>query len=163
MKKTERIIVIILLTVIGTCMHFVCHLPGFTHWMGNIFPVNECVWEHMKMVFYPLLLLAIYLSIRQRDVRAFGGPILVAIPAMLAQIGLFFCCWPFFHHSVLILDIIIYTTVMVLALIWGERMSRVAWVRKTWWLWVLVAVALICALGYLTWNAPDWFIFTYTE
>lgn len=46
---------------LGAGMHFVHHVPFFNHFLGYIFPVRESVMAHMKMVFYPMLLLSIYL------------------------------------------------------------------------------------------------------
>ena len=56
MSKRETITAIVLLTLIGTSMHFVHHVPFFNRFLGYIFPVKESVMAHMKMVFYPMLL-----------------------------------------------------------------------------------------------------------
>ncbi len=84
----------IVLIALGTSMHFVHELPFFNKFLGNIFPVNESVWEHMKMDFYPLLLAAIYLCIRKKDIHPFEGMILAGICAIPVQIILFYCYWP---------------------------------------------------------------------
>ncbi len=66
MTRKETIIAAILLIVFGTSMHFVHHVPFFNHFMGYFFPVAESVMAHMKMVFYPMLLLSLYLTISRR-------------------------------------------------------------------------------------------------
>ena len=52
------------------------------HFLGYIFPVTESVMAHMKMVFYPMLLLSIYLCISRRDIREIGAPIFGALAVM---------------------------------------------------------------------------------
>jgi hypothetical protein len=32
-------------------------------------------------------------------------------------------------------------------------------VRKNWLLWIVLAIVIIVATGYLTYHAPDWLIF----
>lgn len=159
MKNKELIIAAIIVVAFGTGMHFVHELPFFNHFLGYIFPVNECVWEHMKMVFYPMFLLSLYFCISRKDIRQFGGPILASVIAIPAQIALFYCYWPFTHHSVLILDIILYTAVMVAATVYGEKWSRSESVRKHYGIWIAVAVAMIVLLAYLTYNPLDMIFF----
>ena len=82
MTRKETIIATILLIIFGTSMHFVHHVPFFNHFLGYIFPVTESVMAHMKMVFYPMLLLSIYLCISRRDIREIGAPIFGALAVM---------------------------------------------------------------------------------
>ena len=159
MKKKELTILAVLVVAFGTCMHFVHEIPGFNHFLGYIFPVNECVWEHMKMVFYPLLLLSVYLCIRNKGIRYFGGPIATSLLAIPVQIGLFYIYWPFTHHSVLIFDIILYSVVMVAATFLGVKWSGSAKIQKAAPVWIAIAVLMIILLGYLTYNPLDMIFF----
>jgi len=54
MSCKETIISIVVLILLGAGMHF------------DSFPVIESVMAHMKMVFYPMLLLSIYLCVSRR-------------------------------------------------------------------------------------------------
>lgn len=40
----------------GTLSHFIYEWSGNNYYIGLITPVSESVWEHMKMVFFPMLL-----------------------------------------------------------------------------------------------------------
>jgi hypothetical protein len=65
-SKKDKIIAIVLMIVLGACMHFVLDaLPsgGITVFLGNIFPANETSWEHMKMMWYPFLAVGIIFRI----------------------------------------------------------------------------------------------------
>ena len=94
-------------------MHFVHHVPFFNHFLGYIFPVTESVMAHMKMVFYPMLLLSIYLCISRRDIREIGAPILGALAVMPLIVAAFFGYWVFVRHELMLLDIVIYIASMV--------------------------------------------------
>ena len=93
MTRKETIIATCLLIVFGTSMHFVHHVPFFNHFWGYIFPVTESVAAHMKMVFYPMLLLSLYLSISRRDIREVGAPILGGLAVMPLIVAAFFAYW----------------------------------------------------------------------
>ena len=160
MSRKETLLVIILLILIGTGMHFVHHAPFFNHFLGYIFPVTESVMAHMKMVLYPMLLLSLFLLISRRDIRETGAPILGGLAVMPLIIVAFFAYWIFVRHEIMALDIVIYVVAMIgavhLAKIWRDN----RFVRDWWPLWMVVAVVLIVLTGFLTYNAPaDWIVF----
>ena len=159
MSKKETIIATILLIVFGTSMHFVHHVPFFNHFLGYIFPVVESVMAHMKMVFYPMLLLGIYLAVSRRDIRETGAPVLASLAVMPLIILVFFSYWIFVRHELMALDIVIYISAMVLAIQLAKRWRVKPFVRNNWVLWIVVAILTILATGFLTYNAPDWIIF----
>ena len=62
-KKLLNITIIIgILTVwlLGSLFHFVYGWSGNNTLVGLFFPTNESTWEHMKLVFLPMNLYAIY-------------------------------------------------------------------------------------------------------
>lgn len=159
LSRKESIWIPIVLIVLGTSMHFVHHLPGFNHFWGYIFPVSESVMAHMKMIFYPMLLLGIYLAVTRRDIRRIGAPILGALAVMPMVVACFFAYWIFVRHELMALDIVIYIAVMVGALHLAMRWSSSRFIQKWWPLWLVLIVAGIVLTGVLTYHAPDWIIF----
>ena len=159
MSRKETIIATIVLIILGTGMHFVHHAPFFNHFWGYIFPVIESVMAHMKMVFYPMLLLGIYLAVTRRDIRQIGAPILAGLAVMPLIVAAFFAYWVFVRHEIMFLDIIIYIAAMVGAVMLAKRWSKSNTVQKNWVLWTVLAVFCIFVIGFLTYNAPDWLIF----
>ena len=140
-------------------MHFVHHAPFFNHFLGYIFPVIESVMAHMKMVFYPMLLLSLYLVITRRDIRQFGAPILGGVAVMPIIVAAFFAYWIFVRHELMFLDIIIYVAEMIGAVHLAKHWSKNRFVQDNWPLWIVLTVLIIFVIGYLTYNAPDWIIF----
>ena len=46
--------------VMGTFLHFLFDLSGEQVWAALFSAVNESIWEHMKLLFYPMLAVAIF-------------------------------------------------------------------------------------------------------
>lgn len=54
--KHYTIIGIFFVLILGTLSHFLYDWSGDHYIVGLFTPVNESVWEHMKLVFFPMLL-----------------------------------------------------------------------------------------------------------
>lgn len=64
----KNIIAFIVISVLGTLSHFVYEWSGDNSFLGLFFPVNESVWEHLKLLFFPTLIysLAEYLLTKEK-------------------------------------------------------------------------------------------------
>ncbi len=71
---------ILFVIVLGTLMHFMYNWSGKHPFAGLIAPVNESVWEHMKLLFFPMLL------------QVFGCCAMKPIPAAY-PLSTPDCCW----------------------------------------------------------------------
>lgn len=163
MQRKEFIFVSLIMLVLGTSMHFVHHLPFFNHFMGYIFPVNESVWEHMKMIFYPALLTAVYLFISRKDAGLISGPIAAGILGLPFAQMLFYSYWIFTGHSLLALDIICYI-IEIAAVMWvGKWLNQRGCLRKYWPLFAVLAAGMLVLLGFLTYHVPDMIFFDIEE
>lgn len=62
------IIGIIFVSVTGTILHFVYEMSGYHYIAGLFAPVNESTWEHMKLIFFPMLIytLIIYSPLKSK-------------------------------------------------------------------------------------------------
>lgn len=49
----------ILSIILGTILHFTFEWSGNNAFIGTFSSVNESTWEHLKLVFYPMLFTAI--------------------------------------------------------------------------------------------------------
>ena len=150
MSRKVTIIAIVLSVLIGTSMHFVHHVPFFNHFLGYIFPVKESVMAHMKMVFYPMLLL---------DIKEFGAPILAGLAMMPLIVLIFFSYWVFVRHELMAVDAVIYVAAMFGAVLLAWKWRNSPFVRAKWMLWIVLAVVIIVLTGFLTYHAPDWLVF----
>lgn len=55
MNPYHIILGIIFVSITGTLLHFAYHWSGNNFIAGLLSPVNESVWEHLKLLFYPML------------------------------------------------------------------------------------------------------------
>ncbi len=64
MKKLKKytIIGIIFVIAAGFIWHFVYDWSGNSYVLGFFFPVNESTWEHMKLLFFPMLIYAVFMN-----------------------------------------------------------------------------------------------------
>lgn len=52
--------------ITGTLAHFIYDWSGNNTLIGLFTPINESIWEHMKLVFFPMLLYAFFMIFRLR-------------------------------------------------------------------------------------------------
>jgi hypothetical protein len=62
----RRIVIpgIIFVLITGTLSHFLYAWSGNNDVIGFFTPVNESVWEHMKLLFFPMLIYSIFVSFK---------------------------------------------------------------------------------------------------
>lgn len=65
--KTSMIIGAFFVLVTGTLAHFLYDWSGENPIVGLFTPVNESIWEHMKLLFFPMLLYSAVLVLRFKD------------------------------------------------------------------------------------------------
>lgn len=53
-----EIIGFVLTSIAGTAAHFLYELSGYSTLVGMLCPVNESVWEHLKLLFFPYMIFA---------------------------------------------------------------------------------------------------------
>ena len=138
-------------TLAGSCLHFVYALfpNGLT---AVLAPVNESIWEHLKILVWPCVLGAVPLLRREPDglgARAFS--LLLAAGLMLAAGWL--------YHGVLdghalLFDVVLYVLCM------GVCFLLPAFLRGSFWrekarLWCGLVLALMVLMVVFTWLPPD--------
>lgn len=146
---------------LGTALHFTYAASGDTPAIGAFSAVNESVWEHLKLPFWPSIfwLLIIMYPVRS-IVSNFFSAKAVGIVLMLVIIPAVFYAYTAFTKENLAVDI---ATFMV-AVIVGQIVSFALY-RKTGKVRVveLAAVAVLVALAVLfvtfTWYPPHLLIF----
>lgn len=103
--------------VIGTLLHFCYEWSGNNFIVGLFAPVNESPWEHMKLVFTPIILFAFvdwyYLKSKANNLCfALLKEIGVAIVFILA---IFYIYTSLVGHSILAIDILSFVIAAILA------------------------------------------------
>lgn len=72
MKQVKRytIIGILFVLITGTLSHFLYDWSGANSIVGLFSPVNESIWEHMKLLFFPMLLYLPVMIFKFRELRS---------------------------------------------------------------------------------------------
>ena len=60
--KAYMIIGIVFVSVLGTLLHFAYTWSGHNIFVGLFTPINESIWEHTKLLFFPMLIYSFYLN-----------------------------------------------------------------------------------------------------
>lgn len=165
-KKKIRIIVIIafvIVSVIGTLAHFAYEWSGFNKFLGLITPVNESTWEHMKLIFFPMLIVGIVVWFFIKDY------INCTVDTLLA--GLLYATWsiPILFYTyrgilgfgIMAVDIAIFFISVAIGFICIYRDIKVndcRWERWSILLIILTFATLICFILF-TYNPPKLGIF----
>ena len=146
----------ILATVLlGTFWHFVYVLSGRNFAVGLIAPINESVWEHLKIVFFPFLIVGVVGFVKLRPKSDYWTGLLVG-----STLGMLIVFFGFYLYSSiigesLIIDILLYIASIIVAMFisWWFVINT----KKIEWLEVLSSIGLIMIAGlliYLTIKAP---------
>ena len=164
--KKYKTIALVLMIAFGACMHFVIEpLPAgpITTFLGNIFPVNETSWEHMKMMWYPLLAVGIIFSIKTGNRGYFGAFVVCAVMAMLMNLGAFSIYQSFSGHTILPVDIMIYVSTMLIGALLACELAHKKWARTLFPLWAALAVMVTAGIIWLTYYPGKGYVFLDNE
>ncbi len=60
MKTKHTLMGILFASIIGTLSHFLYEWSGYNIILGIFTPVNESIWEHLKLLFFPVIVFSVY-------------------------------------------------------------------------------------------------------
>jgi len=116
---------ILFIALAGSLLHFTFELSGGWRPMAVISAVNESVWEHLKIGFWPALVWAVIeffaFGRRSRNFIFAKGISLLTIPVVI--VGLFYGYTWIFKTDSLIIDILIFIISIVVAQIISYRIN----------------------------------------
>ena len=97
----------IFVSITGTLSHFLYSWTGENFFVGLFSPVSESVWEHMKLLFFPMLLYCAFGAwIYRRQIRCIVSALCLGITAGTLLIPVFFYAYTFIlGRNIFLLDI----------------------------------------------------------
>ncbi|MFX1313035.1 MAG: DUF6512 family protein [Promethearchaeota archaeon] len=98
---------IIFISFVGALFHFVFEWLGHWEYIGGFFPVNESVWEHLKLPYWPLIIFALieYQYIKEGTNNFIVGKTLAALISIVIIIITFYTYTAILKTEILIIDI----------------------------------------------------------
>ena len=126
MKNFRRDIIIGILFVLaaGTLSHFLYDWSGQRPAVGLFTPVNESVWEHMKLLFFPILLYMLVMCFRHRKIPCMVSAFCAGILAGTFLIPVLFYVYTFLlGRNLFFLDISTFIVSVLLAFWLSYRLT----------------------------------------
>ena len=116
-----ELIVILFSLILGTLLHFTYEWSGENLFIGSFSAVNESVWEHLKLVFYPMLIAAIleYFFVKDVSNNYVEAKTIGIFTAICFIIVSFFTYSGIIVTSIIVIDILIF----IISIILGEYVA----------------------------------------
>lgn len=150
--------------VVGTFFHFIYELSGQNKLIGFISPVSESTWEHLKMLFFPMLIFALieYCFVKA-EVDAclyFRSKLIGLVMGMLTIIITFYTYSGILGNHIVVIDIIIFILGIIVAhLFFAKTIKKTEIECQS--LYILIFYLFIIALFiYFTKKPPQIGLFT---
>jgi hypothetical protein len=145
---------------LGVALHYVYDWTGEHPVAGVFAALNESTWEHLKLAFWPMLLLApFHWWLYDRPAGWLPATAVRVVCAPLLIIALFYGYTAILGTHHLPLDL----AVFALSVIGGEILGHVVMERRTpRWLDGLAGVVILLMIGAMvafSFAPPDWFLF----
>ena len=117
MNQLKRYLIIgtIFVIVLGTLSHFFYEWSNNNFVVGFFSPVNESTWEHMKLVFFPMLLFSLIANYRLKSIYpCITSSLLFGILLGTFLIPIFFYTYTgILGYNVLVLDLITFILAVI--------------------------------------------------
>ena len=116
-----ELIVILFCLILGTLLHFTYEWSGENLFIGSFSAVNESVWEHLKLVFYPMVIAAIveYFFVKDVSNNYVEAKTIGIFTAICFIIVSFFTYSGIIGTSIIVIDILIF----IISIILGEYVA----------------------------------------
>lgn len=116
---------IIIVIITGTIFHFVYEWSGNNFLLGFFFPINESVWEHMKLCFFPMLFYSFYMNQKlKQDYPCVTSALLFGVLLSTFLIPVFFYTYSgILGHNYTFLDITVFIASVLLSFAIVYRLS----------------------------------------
>jgi hypothetical protein len=153
---------IAVISIVGSVLHFVFEWSGGWEPVGVIAAVNESVWEHFKIAFWPALFYAIFeYPFLRRSTSNFMVAKAIGIYVMPVAIAVIFYSYTaIVGEEILIVDILIFFVAVAFGQLASYKILTVRrWPRWTGRLGLVMVIALAVAFGVFTFYPPHLPIF----
>lgn len=161
--KTSKVLkveiaVMIICLFLGTLLHFTYEWSGESSFVGIFSAVNESVWEHLKLVFYPMILMAIleYFYLQNISNNYLEAKTIGIFCAMSFIIMTFYTYTGIVGTDFAVINIIIF----IVSIILGEWVSYKIMIRKdesttlSKILSIAILIFFIICFAVFTYNPP---------
>lgn len=159
MKRLTRYMIIgsVFVSIFGTLSHFFYEWSDNSIIVGLFSPVNESTWEHMKLLFFPMLLFSIWAIPRLKsDYPCIASSLLSGILLGTALIPVIFYTYTgLLGYNLLALDISTFILSVIIAFYTAYRLTTSCRMQKySQMLCVAICIVMVCFVLFTFWT-PD--------
>ena len=154
-------LVFLLTSLGGTALHFLYDVVP-TPLTALFSPINESVWEHLKLLFWPMLLGALFLSRKKENQERFWSSFFIALLATPALLLLAFYGLKAFGYESIALDITLYYICMFFGYYLARWLYRKKKPEKIGGFVLMFLILYVASLVLFAFAAPDLPIFRET-
>ncbi len=121
--RTIETISLLIAVFLGVIFHFIYNWSGENPVAGIFFPVNESTWEHLKLIFFPILLLSIveYFLLRAEYKNLICIKFISSLFGMTLTVVLFYTYQGVYGKNSEVMNILIYLISMAAAFLFSYR------------------------------------------
>ena len=159
--KRYTIIGIFFVLITGTFAHFLYDWTGNNHIVGFFTPINESIWEHMKLLFFPMLAYSLIMVLKfHRKNSCITSALFFGILVGALLIPLFYYAYTsILGKNIFILDISIFILSIVIAFWLSYKLTLSCRLESfTSLLCILMCILFVCFLVF-TYHPPNTTIF----
>ncbi len=155
--KSNIIAGIIFVSALGTLFQFLYKWSGNNFFIGFFTSVNESVWEHTKLFFFPMLIYSVYLC--KKNGRDYPGIKSAAASGILSGVSFIIVSYytysgiAGFHVSFIDISIFYISVILSFLIVYKLALSRKA--VNFYTLLLIIDIALICLYVIFTLFPPD--------
>jgi hypothetical protein len=133
----------IFVIIIGAIFHFIFELSNQWLPIGAIAPVNESVWEHLKLVFWPLIIFSIieYFPLKHEAKNFVLSKLVAIIIAELTILVTFYSYTAILGTDILLVDILSFIIGVILGYVASYRILKINTAPN--WSMIVSLVAII--------------------
>ena len=92
MTLRKNIVAFFIIGVLGTLGHFIYEWTNDNYTIGLFFSVNESIWEHLKLLFYPTLIYSVgeYLFLKEKPGNYIPAVVISVIYGMFSIVAMYY-------------------------------------------------------------------------
>ena len=161
MKKIRnwQIVAVLFTLVLGTLLHFTYEWSGNNQIVGTFSAINESTWEHLKLIFFPMLIFAIFegINIYKETNNYIEAKTIAIIFGMLFITVFFFTYTGIIGTNFAVLDIgsffvgVIFSEIITYKIMQMKSFST----NKTKTISIILISILVLCFIFFTFNTPN--------
>lgn len=143
--------------VLGTFLHFAYELSGNNFFVGLFAPINESIWEHTKLIYFPTLICGLYINknLKNQYPCIYSAMSFASLLGILLIIILFYTYSGIIGSHIAFVDISIFYISVIISFCVGYKLTLSCRQNSFGTLLQLLNILIVCLFVIFTLSPPD--------